>query len=43
LVEGAIQRHLPAEQFKVLQAAETSERALLARMVDLLKDDDAAW
>ena len=34
LVDHAIQRHLPADQFKVLKAAEESERELLARLVE---------
>jgi hypothetical protein len=33
LVEDVIQRHLPAEQLKVLQVAEASERELIARLV----------
>lgn len=36
LVESFIQLHLPAEQFKVLRAAEESERSLLANLVDRL-------
>lgn len=36
LVEMAIQRHLPPEQFKVLIEAEKSERMLLANLVDRL-------
>jgi hypothetical protein len=35
LVDAAIQRHLPPEQFRVLQAAEESERRLLTRIVDV--------
>jgi hypothetical protein len=33
LVEEAIQRHLPAEQFDVLKAAEESERSLIRKLV----------
>jgi hypothetical protein len=33
LVQGAIERHLPAEQFEVLKAAEASERDLIASLV----------
>jgi hypothetical protein len=36
LVEGAIERHLPAEQLAVLQAAEESERRLLLDLVGRL-------
>ncbi|AWI58623.1 hypothetical protein AB395_00002979 [Sinorhizobium fredii CCBAU 45436] len=36
LVEGVIQRHLPPEQFKVLKAAEESERQLLTNVVGIL-------
>jgi hypothetical protein len=34
LVEQAIQRHLPAHQFRVLKEAEASERAFLRRLVE---------
>jgi len=34
LVEQAIQRHLPAHQFRILKEAEASERELLTRLVD---------
>jgi hypothetical protein len=33
LVETAIQRHLPLDQFKILQAAEESERSLLRQLI----------
>lgn len=36
LVEQAIQRHLPYEQFQVLKAAEESERQLLTSLVGIL-------
>ncbi|BCH10461.1 hypothetical protein MesoLj131c_47190 [Mesorhizobium sp. 131-3-5] len=36
LIESVIQLHLPPEQFKVLQAAEESERSLLANLVERL-------
>ena len=36
LVEEAIQRHLPPEQFKVLKAAEASERQLLEGLVGMI-------
>ena len=35
LVEAAIQRHLPAEQLRVLQIAEESERALIRGLVGI--------
>jgi hypothetical protein len=34
LVEAAIQRHLPAHQFRILKEAEASERELLTRFVE---------
>lgn len=37
LVEMAIQRHLPMEQFEVLKAAEASERALIAGLVGIIQ------
>jgi len=33
LVRAAIERHLPAEQFKILKAAEERERAIIAAFV----------
>jgi hypothetical protein len=39
IVKDAIERHLPPEQFKVLKAAEESERELLRAFVDRLGDD----
>jgi hypothetical protein len=36
LVEEVIQRHLPPEQFKVLKAAEASERQLISGLVGML-------
>ena len=36
LVETIIQRHLPAEQFRVLKIAEGSERELIAGLVGLI-------
>lgn len=38
LVEGIIQRHLPADQLRVLQVAEESERQLLTSLVNLIGD-----
>ena len=38
LVETAIQRHLPPDQFKVLQAAEESERSLLRQLIGSMED-----
>jgi hypothetical protein len=37
LVEMAIQRHLPMEQFAVLKAAEASERTLIAGLVGMIQ------
>ena len=37
LVEMAIQRHLPMEQFEVLKAAEASERTLIAGLVGMIQ------
>jgi hypothetical protein len=34
LVQDAIGRHLPAEQFEVLKTAEQSEREIIARLVE---------
>ena len=33
IVQEAIERHLPAEQFEVLKAAEESERKVITRLV----------
>src|SRR6516165_3027983 len=33
LVQEAIERHLPPEQFEILKAAEESEREIIARLV----------
>jgi hypothetical protein len=33
LVQEAIERHLPQEQFEVLKAAEESEREIISRLV----------
>ena len=33
LVQGAIERHLPPEQFEILKAAEESERDIITRLV----------
>ena len=33
LVQGVIERHLPPEQFKILKAAEESERDIITRLV----------
>jgi hypothetical protein len=38
LVQAAIERHLPAAQFKVLKAAEESERTLFRQLVDGMGD-----
>jgi len=38
LVEAVIQQHLPPEQFKVLKAAEESERTLIAGLVGLMQE-----
>lgn len=40
LVEGAIQRHLPLDQFIVLKAAEESERELIASLVGMIEGRD---
>jgi hypothetical protein len=37
LVEVSIQEHLPVDQFRILQAAEQSERDLITRLVGLLE------
>jgi hypothetical protein len=34
IVQGAIEQHLPADQFEVLKAAETSEREIISRLVN---------
>ncbi len=41
LVEYYIEKHLPTHQLQVLQAAEASERTLLAGMVAKLRDQAA--
>lgn len=38
VVDGVIQRHLPPEQFKVLLAAEASERDIIRRFVDRIAE-----
>lgn len=38
LVEAAIQRHLPAEEFKALKVAEASERKLIRGLVGMLEE-----
>jgi hypothetical protein len=38
LVEEAIERHLPAEQLRVLRAAEASERSVLLGLVERLRE-----
>jgi hypothetical protein len=38
LVQDAIEKHLPAEQFAVLKVAEESERLQIARLVGMLRD-----
>ena len=42
LVEAAIQRHLPPEQFKVLKVAEQSERQLIKGLVGMLDEGTAS-
>lgn len=42
LVESAINRHLPADEFRVLMAAEESERTLIGKLVDIVTERDAA-
>jgi hypothetical protein len=34
LVQAAIERHLPADRFKILKAAEASERTIIRQLVD---------
>ena len=34
IVQDAIERHLPADQFEVLKAAEESERKIIRRLVN---------
>jgi hypothetical protein len=38
LVEIAIQRHLPLDQFKILQVAEESDRSLLRQLIGSRED-----
>jgi hypothetical protein len=38
LVQGAIEQHLPAEQFEILKVAEASERRLIAGLVGMIRD-----
>jgi hypothetical protein len=38
LVQQAIERHLPAAQFEVLQASEASERAILGDLLKTARD-----
>jgi hypothetical protein len=42
LVYGAIERHLPGEQYRVLQAAEASEQKLIRGLVDMLAERGAS-
>jgi hypothetical protein len=41
LVQRAIERHLPPEQYRVLQVAEENERRLLNGLVGMLREDAA--
>ena len=34
LVQAAIERHLPADRFEILKAAEASERTIIRQLVD---------
>ncbi|HEY8609856.1 MAG TPA: hypothetical protein VIL69_01035 [Roseomonas sp.] len=40
IVQAAIERHLPAEQLRILKAAEASERGILLNLVERLQDGD---
>jgi hypothetical protein len=42
MVQAAIEHHLPADQFRVLKAAEESERELIAGLVGKIAGDGAA-
>ena len=41
VVRWAIERYLPAEQLKILKAAEASEREIIAKLVDGLAGEIA--
>ena len=42
LVQEAIERHLPSEQFEKLKAAEESERDIITRLVGKIRTKEAA-